>query len=114
MPTLLEKRIFLICGLTVAAFILSLAFLAWREGLWTDYPTPVTHAPPIAAPIADTAPTAAAALAPAAMNPPAVVTSPPPAQSEPPKESESPPAVDDDEATPARRERGTGRDSRSR
>lgn len=125
----MESRI-LLCGVGAGVFILTLAFLSWREGLWHDglwrygaapaaraAPQPhgslpskgaVASNPLVPASEAVTAPTAAAATAAAAPAAAAVVP-PELAQSEP----HSTPDVDN-EALPARRDRGAERGSRSR
>ena len=115
----------LLCGVTVGTFILTLAFLAWRDGLWRREAAPAIPAAPQAhvsfvpkdaasnplGPSSEAVTARAAASAPAATAAPAAgaIASPDPAQSEP-----HPNADAENEATPTQRNRGTERSSRSR
>jgi hypothetical protein len=114
----MKRQIFL-CGL--GAFILTFAFLSWRDGLWRYDAAPVTRAAPqphtssqgaVASTLFDAPPKAiapAAAAAPAAT----AIAPPEPVQSDPQSEPYPTPAVDNG-AMLARRDRGAERDSRSR
>jgi hypothetical protein len=118
-----ESRI-LLCGVMVGAFVLTLAFLFWQDGLWRYGAAPAARAAPhphnslvskgavasnplVPSSEAVTTPSAAAALAAAAIAPPE------PAQSEPQSEPYSSPDADNG-AMPAPRDRGAERGSRSR
>jgi len=126
---LVERRI-LLCTLGVGAFIVTLAFSSWHDGLWhPDAPatpaalqhhqdslvaTGTVAAQPFApSSEAVTTPIAAALPAAAAMSPPPAPAAPEPVQSEPQSEPDSNPEVDDN-AVRARRDRGAEHGSRSR
>jgi hypothetical protein len=90
MGALMERRILLLCGLAVAAFVLTFAFSSRYFGLCRSDAAPSARAatqpaaqPPdaVATPTGETAPAAAPAAA--AMNPPPALAPPEPAQSEP-------------------------------
>jgi hypothetical protein len=112
-------------GLGVGAFIVTLAFSSWHEGLWRFERASVTHAAPIPSAAPMTSRTAETALAPtaislraaAAVSPPPAVTSPEPVQSEPQSEPRGEPdsaSEVDDRAIIERGERGAARGARSR
>jgi hypothetical protein len=114
--TFVQSRI-LLCGVMVGTFILALAFLSRRDGLWRREAAPVTPTAPQArisnppGPPSEAVTARAAAAAPAATAAPAagVIAPPDPAQSEPHSDADA-----ENEATPAQRDRGTERSSRSR
>src|SRR5579863_9808975 len=112
---LVERRI-LLYGLTLGAFVLTLAFSSWHDGLWRSPAAPVAGAAP--QPHKDSLvptgarPTAGAAPAAAAMNPAPAIAPPEPVQSEAQNELSSTPDVEDG-AMRARRDRGAGRGARS-
>jgi hypothetical protein len=112
----MDRRIIL-CGLVVATFVLTLAFSSWHEDLWRSDPAPATRAVashPSGSPESAAVPAVMAAPAATEMNPsPAVAAAPEPAQSEPQSEPDSTANGDSGERL-ARRERGSGRGSRSR
>src|ERR1700722_16127812 len=108
---LVDRRIIL-CGVGVGAFVLTLAFYSWQDGLWRSDAAPTASI--AAQPRQATAmPTAEAAPAAAAMNPPPAIAPQEPVQSAPYSTLDVDNGEREDREMLARRDRGTERGSRS-